>query len=454
MLTGDVRPSTLAGVKRLAAQFRKERGLKHSSALDLAARAAHCLNYRHAQRTLPQRGSSPSRLYVLLTVYWIDRKGWPQGRETLEVSLSKPILDLCGKADLKRLRGFGAMRMVAADHFVSDAVAQGQADARERICTAVRALRFVEHTGLRPSRDYRKAYAGVIADTKLPDADHATDWTDPATGQFIVIDEPYSGVPDEAKRAAWANCHGWRVAKSTWPGMYNPHHCDLYVATDDRVGYDVDALVATIDTLPPPLEAKDWQGASAPSLDVFVSPAAKTPQDRRRARARGTIMPVPNATTIPYRMMLGSAERRPAGAPGVEAHVAMGRMIKAALRSSERPYGVYQRMNALRSTLEDWMALEIGRGQLDGPEFFDVYYHEDDEDPALAEASRSRAGLVGVLESLRVKLARAYPDCAPLRRELHKIDMSIAILRKSAKAVGSFDSGSKSFGGGGASSDY
>lgn len=430
MLNGDVRPSTLKGVKRLATQFRKERGLKHTSALDLAAQAAECGNFRHAQRILPSRGRALPQPYVLLTVYWVEKKGHGGGRETFEVVLSKPILDICSKADLKKLRGFGTMRMVADDHFVSDELAQSQESARDRICTAVRSLRFVEHTGLRPSREYRKAYAGGSAEIKLPDNDHATDWVDPATGQFIVVDEPYSGVPDEAERAAWAARYGWEVAKTSWPGMYNPYNCDLYVATDGRHGYDLDALIAKIDALPAPLVVTDWSGESAPSLDVFVSPAAKTPQDRRRARSRGTIFPERSATTIPYRMMFGSADRRPAGAPGVEAHIEMGRMIKAVLRSTERPYSVYRRMNSLRSTLEDWMALEIGRGQLEGPEFFDVYYHEEDGDAAHAEAAQSRDGLVGLLHDLKDKLAGVYPDCAPLRRQLHRIDMSLSLIGK------------------------
>ena len=67
MLIDDVRPSTLEGVKSLAAQLRKQQGIKHSTALDLAARAANCSNFKNAQRTLPARGSVLSRPYVLLT---------------------------------------------------------------------------------------------------------------------------------------------------------------------------------------------------------------------------------------------------------------------------------------------------------------------------------------------------------------------------------------------------
>ena len=96
MLIGDVRPTTLDGVKSLAAQLRKEKGIKHSIALDLAAKAANCTNFRNAQRTLPARRAVLARPYVLLTIYWCDKKQrYRSGRETLKIELSKPVLDIC-----------------------------------------------------------------------------------------------------------------------------------------------------------------------------------------------------------------------------------------------------------------------------------------------------------------------------------------------------------------------
>jgi hypothetical protein len=151
--------------------------------------------------------------------------------------------------------------MVAADHFVCDDLAQTQTYARKRLCTPERSLRFMEHTGLRPYRDYRKAYPDGSADEKLPDSDHVTSWVDPASGQFILIDEPYRGVPDEVKRTAWAAKTGWRVAKTSWPGMYYPHNCDLYLATDGRSGYNLDALAEKIEAIPAPLVEEDWYGS-------------------------------------------------------------------------------------------------------------------------------------------------------------------------------------------------
>lgn len=251
MLIGDVRPTTLNGIKSLAAQLRKERGIKHSVALDLAAKAADFANFRNAQRTLPARAVDLVRPYVLLTMYWRDKEeGYRCGRETLKIELSQPVLDICGKIAVKGVRGLGDFRMVADDHFVCDWLAGTQGFAREHLCTSERSLRFMEYTGLLPSRGHRKAHSNSLGRDKLPGKDHATYWVDPASGQFVLVDEPYGGAPDEAKRAAWASRTGWRIIKTAWPGMYSPYDCDLYVVADGRTDYDLDALVSRIDAIP------------------------------------------------------------------------------------------------------------------------------------------------------------------------------------------------------------
>ncbi len=358
MLIDDVRPTTLDGVKRLATQLRKEQGIKHSVALDLAAKAANCMNFRNAKRTLPQHGAVPLHPYVLLTIYWYDkRQGHRIGRETLKIELSKPILNICGKFALKKVRGFGGLRMVADDHLVCDSLAATQTSAREYLCTAERSLRFMEHTGLLPFCEHRRSYHNQTVAGALPGRDHATEWVDPASGQFVLVDEPYDVARVEADRAAWSARTGWRIIKSSWPGMYSPYRCELYVATVGNTTYDLEALVAKIDAIPTPLPESECPWVSSSSWNTFVSPMAKTAQDVRRARCRGTIVPTSSTTTVPYSYDFGSSARRPAGAMGIEGHVKAGRIIKAVLRSDHRAYGVYKRMNSLRSTLEDWMSL-------------------------------------------------------------------------------------------------
>lgn len=351
MLIDGPRPTTLVGVKRLAKQMKKTMGIKHSEALDLAARSADCVNFRHAKRTLPVGGSANSRPYVFLTIYWSDKKqGHRCGRETLRIELSIPILDICPKGTLKYVRGFGNLRMVAEDHFVCDDIADTQEYARGRLCTAERSLRFMEHTGLRPNRD-RKKYPRVLSLDKLPNIDHSTDWVDPANGQFILIDEPYDNAPDDAERNDWAARNGWRIEKTSWPGMYRPYDCDLYVCIDTRSGYDVDALIWKINAMPGPIVSENWTGESSPSWETFLSPIVKTKQDKRRARCKGMIYPSPSKATVPYDYNPGCSRRRPVGELGIDGHVQAGRVIKAVMSSQYAADGVYTRLSSLRSDL-------------------------------------------------------------------------------------------------------
>ncbi|MEO1222212.1 MAG: DUF5623 domain-containing protein, partial [Pseudomonadota bacterium] len=390
----DIRPTTLTGVKRLAKDLKKTKGIKHSDALDMAAQSANCENYHHAQKILPMRGTAHDAPYVLLTIYWSDKeRGHRIGREILRVDLTKPILQLCDKSGLKYVRGFGDLRMVASDHFICDDIAPNQNYARGRLCTAERSLRFMEHTGLQPFRN-RSRSPKVLDDDRLPNADHASSWVDPEHGQFILIDEPYGNVPDAQARADWAARTGWRIEKSAWPGMYSPYDCDLYVGVDGRSGYDFDALIANINAMPAPIVSDAWPGESASSWETFLSPMAKTRQDERRARCKGMIYPSASKNTVPYTYNAGCRDRRPAGALGIEGHIEAGRIIKAVMRSDLSRYAVYSRLNSLRSELEDWLALEIRRGELDGPEFFDVYYRWTDADEDLLKRLRSKDDVI------------------------------------------------------------
>jgi len=142
------------------------------------------------------------------------------------------------------------------------------------------------------------------------------------------------------------------------------------------------------------------------------------------------IYPSASKVTVPYNYAQGTARRRPVGALGIEGHIQAGRIIKAALRSRLTRSGVYTRLGSLRSELENWLSLEIGREQLDGPEFFDVYYRETSADEAYKKTLKSADDIVTNLELLKRKLEDAYPSCAPLRKQLRCIEMSISMIQK------------------------
>ncbi|NBZ89229.1 DUF5623 domain-containing protein [Stagnihabitans tardus] len=325
--------------------------------------------------------------------------------------------------------------MVAEDHFVCDSIAPSQDYARAGLCTAARSLQFIEATGLLPDRNPRKLEPRSLSGEILPGRDHATFWVDPSNGQRFFIDEPYESRALEAERTAWADCHGWRVEKASWPGIYRPYECDLYVAVDGRSGSDIDSLLRSVNSMADPSITENWDGESTASWETFVSPMATTAQAKRRAKCKGMIYPEASLKTVPYNFARGTSQRRPIGELGIKGHIEAGRIIKAAIGSEFAPAAGYMRLGSLRADLEDWFCLEIGPEQRQRPEFFQVYYGETDEDKAFRQTLRTRADLIAWLQSLKGKLLEAYPDCAPLRRQLGRIEMAMSMIEKANASV-------------------
>lgn len=435
MLIGEVQPTTIVGIKRRATQIKQQLGIKHTDALDLAARSANCDNFRHALRVLPHGGNTATEHILFLTGYWRSPDDKTVGRETLQLKLSRPILDICSKLDLKQVRGFGKLRMVAADHFVSDLLSKRQEYVRSALCKAARSLKFMEYTGLRPFHLRGRDYSVLVPSAKLPNTDHETDWQDPESGQFILIDEPYGGVPDEGARQAWAREHGWHISKAEWPGMYFPYQCDLYVATQDNGSFDFDKLLAKINAMPVPVLPGTVEWHTAPTFDAFVSPAARTPQDWRRARSKGTIMPRPSAATVPYRIELGAGHRRPAGSMSLTEHEMAGRIITAALETQRRYSRIYRHLDKLRTRMEIWLGCEPSGKQLDNPAFFDVYFSRKQIEDSFSAAAQSTDGTIHILGQLRQMLTTAYPNCRPLRDQIRRIDLAVAAIQKQSGRV-------------------
>lgn len=436
MLIDDVRPTTLGGIKRLAKQIKKTDGVKYSDALERAAKVAGCENYPHAQRTLPAQKTAPFEPYVLLTIYWCDKDRDRQcGRETLRVELSRPLLEICEKHAFKYIRGFEELRMVADDHWVCDRIAHTQAYARGKLCKAERYLRFMEFTGLRPYRESLRPRPKALFDDKLPNTDHMSYWIDPSNMEFVLTDEPYKGAANTGRRAEWAVRNGCRIEKSSSAGMYWPYECDLYIAVDNSTDYDFDALMTKINAIPDPVISEEWPGDSSYSWLTYLSPLANMKQDIRRARCKGMIYPSDSRTTVPYNYDPGTTQRRPKGKLGVDGHIEVGSLIKAVMSSRFAPSGVRARMSSCRFELENWLCLELETGQLEGSEFYDVYYGWTDEDEMFQNALTSASDLVAALNNLKQKLKTAYPDCAPLRQQVQRIDMSTSMVKKARKAA-------------------
>lgn len=430
MLKEAIHPTTIAGIKRLATQHKKMAGIPHREALDFASRKAGYKSFDHARRMIGSNdnltGDSNS---LFLTYYWYERKPYRAGRETIEIRLSRPLSEICGKEGLREGRVTAGMRLVTPDHLVHDFLAESQAFARGELCKLVRSLRFMEATGLQPCSWRRAREVMPHLGDELPGKDHGTEWFNPCTGDVVLLDEPYSAGVVSPERAAWAARNGWHLRASSWPGIYSPSACALFVAAKVECDLDFDALMATIDGLAPPVTADAWPGVSAPGHKTFLSPMAITPQDKRRSRAKGTIYQMPSKITVPSSARW-NALRKPVGALGRQAHVEAGRMIMALLYSASKPYAVNKRFETLRCTLEDWLGMETRDEDISRREFLDAYYGAFDEgDPHVAEAETSD-GVIATLAKLRGMLTQAYPDCAPLRRLTSRIDTAVKMTAR------------------------
>lgn len=430
MLNNSIHPSTLGGIKRLAKQIKKAKGVTYLKALDIAAQSASFQNYTHAHNQLSTSLKAPeSGQQLFFTVYWYDRNDYSTGREVLEIKLSASLLKLLTKDELRKSNGLGRFRLASPDHLVNDDVGHSQSEARNTICKAARTLMFIEATGLKPSRDSDAAYPNGDYKNKLPKTDHSTDWYDPDTGQFILIDEPYLKPVVDGERAEWAKEHNWHLQASVWPGMYFPGETTMFVATDASTGYDFESLMAKIDSISTPLTAANWEGKSTRGHETFISPGAVTPQDKKRAISKGTISRVSSNKTAPMRSWdAPENERRPNAVMSIEFHLLAARLIKAVEQSSAKPVSVNTRLRSIKSKLEDWFFAEHDRKTTDQ---FDLFYYGaiDENDPFLAQA-QSSSGVIDLLQELKDKLLDAYVDCEPLRKMIGKIDTSIKFTSK------------------------
>lgn len=429
MLNKNIQPSTIGGIKRHAKQLKKVNGVPHYEALDIAAQNASFVNFAHARNQLQNSNVINSGYQLFFTVYWYDRQNRISGREVLEIELSMPLLEIATKSELKKSNGLSWFRLASLDHFVNDHVSHSKNEARNKICKAVRVLRFIEATGLKPSKDYKAAYPNRDYNNRLPKADHSSGWYDPKTGQFILIDEPYLDPVVDGERAQWAAKHNWHLQASKWAGMYYPGHSNIFISTDASTGYDFISLMAKIDNIPTPITEESWTGISSKGHDVFLSPLSITPQDKKRSVAKGTIYRVSTSKTMPMRHWDAPYnERRPNTIMSIKSHQIAAKLIAAIEQSDAKPITVNTRLSSIKSKLEDWFFSEHEKNVTDKYNLF-YYGNIDRHDPYVLQAYSSK-GVISLLKELKSILMGAYVDCEPLRGLIGKLDTSIKLTLK------------------------
>lgn len=418
-----LRPSSIEGIKRLADRIEREESIKRAEALERASRSAGFSNYAHARRSLAESPAPEARRHDLhITAYWHDLPTGETGRETLVIAVDHRLDEMIVRRQFANNRHLLAFRRKESDHVEGKQVFGDQRSARKAVCGAARALHFIDATGLQP---YSRSLVSPIErwqSDPLPGADHASTWRDAASGELVITDEPYRPAISsrDADRLAWAARHGLTLSASAWPGMYAPGAgSSLHVlARDAPLAQRV--VVSTGRLRVCPVE-ETWTGTSAPSRPVYRSPveadgrkSVRAPRDPRLARS--------TATTTPYALALSGQSRKPTGRMPLDAHDAVARDLRMAIGSAEYRPGVRERLDRVRSELDDWVQVEYDRQELDMERFSEMYYG------ALGAAFRrrptvaERAALLAAIGRVREKLARRYPDCEPLRRLIRLID--------------------------------
>lgn len=426
-----IRPSSLDGIKRLAKSIKVERGIQHLLALDEAARLAGFQNFRHASNTLRDGAKSERvrpghRTYI--TVYWKDRKVGCDGRETLTTWLSTPWGNLITPPQLQNHRALFGFRPESPDHLVQQALVQTQSHARREACATARVLQFMDATKLCPSKSRSRAFPGGRSSNAVPGRDHYSIWYDRDTKRYLFADEPYEAAAEliAAERAAWAQRHRFVIAKPAWAGMYNPDGGSrLYLIADAENGIPLEPIMAALDRLPKPIVEETWDGESAPTVPIFVSSGAIVEAEDSKLEQKQPRKASGQRNSVEYTRTFVGPQRRPKGRMPIEEHAEVGALLQSVLVASYRRKGVYNRVDAVRSELDEWVQREYNHTELPNERFLELYYCNISSTFSRSIPVTERDALVSSLGRVKQILSNHYPDSSPLRSLLRKVDAAI-----------------------------
>ncbi|CAM0555446.1 hypothetical protein EHLJMEHL_00604 [Vreelandella titanicae] len=435
MSSEAIRPSTLDGIKRLAKSLKTERGIQHARALDDAAQAAGFQNFLHASKILrvvpkPEQSRPEHRLF--LTSYWKDRESDASGRETLIIWLSVPWGDLITPSQFQNHRALVRFRAEGPDHLASEYLQPTQSGARRAVCAVARVLQFMEATKLRPSKSHSRAFPGGRSSNAVPGRDHYSIWYDRESKRYLFVDEPYEGAVERRaqERDAWAKQHGFAIVKPGWAGMYAPNvGSRLYLIADETKGVPLQPIVTALDKLGSPIVEDVWSGMSAPMTPFFVSPGTNAKATEVKKKPKAPHKSCSQHNSVEYVQTFVGPRRRPKGRLPINVHAEVGRLLKSVLLATYYRKGVYNRINAVRSELDEWAQQEYKHDELPNEQFFELYYRESGSIflRSLVESERLRHA-----QSLArggELLVEHYPDCPPLRSLLKKVDAAAKSLQ-------------------------
>jgi len=435
MLKPNLRPKTLTGIKTLAHDL-KVLGVvpTHNAGLEMSSGLAGFANYKAALNHLQSNDESPTaarRFPLFISIWWRDPSSRASGRETVRIETSRPLDELLPfKRTIRHGRYLSGLKRGGPDHLFYRELNAGQSQGRIQAAGAARTIAFIEATGLLPSGVWKKEYPLGDRDNALPRRDHSGLWHDPETGQYVVTDEPYMSRSDSpefnAEREAWARQWGMDLRAVDWGGMYYPDGgSSLYVFTDANGGYDLGRLVERLNALPAPMGSEIWTGESARSIFEFVTPGTAVEQALKAAEKAQRPKPLPRTgprNSATYYGTFGDRRSRPAAKLPLSVHERMGELLKAAIANLRPPTRAHGQLNRIRSDIEDWFGAEYPSSDLERERFLNTYYKALKDRSLLAEAGYEYLTALAQLDEIKGLLTGSYPDSAPLRNMLARLD--------------------------------
>jgi hypothetical protein len=400
-------PCTLSGISRLAKAIRRDRGIKHTQALEAAARIAGFESYKHAQRKLAL--AQPMLQSLHLTVYWRDHLAErTSGRCTAVVQLPEQVLDVLSSLKVHGRTLLGGFELESPDHLRRRLDVSSLSAAKSIISSAVRELQFCAATGLRRVR--KEADLDRLDFLhELPGRDHLSFWTDESANGWVALDEPYCDAQRmaESERAKWLAEQGLVMTTPAWIGLHAPGYSTPYlIAKDSKV---LQQITATVEQMP--AEATlDWDTNSGFYYTDFLSPQRVASGKPYRSRPQPSYGE--RAGAIAYGGRPGEASNwRPAQAMTLEQHQALGNRLRGLARS-DLSSPTRTKLTATLSLLDDWSSMEHSDTQDRILE--DLYYRRE----RLCYTTPAEQ-LQGIREA-QEQIVQGYNDCRP-RRDLLKV---------------------------------
>jgi hypothetical protein len=104
----------------------------------------------------------------------------------------------------------------------------------------------------------------------------------------------------------------------------------------------------------------------------------------------------------------------------LDAHDAVARDLRMAIGSAGYRPGVRERLDRVRSELDDWVQVEYDPGDLAMERFSAMYYGALGASFKRRPTCAEQEALMAAIGRVREQLTRHYPDCEPARR-LHRL---------------------------------